>query len=300
MLPISERSAFGAPVRFRDMLQMTRHAESIGLDAVWLADHFLVRPPVAPDGEEWGVWDVFTALAGLAQGTDSIQLGTLVACLGWRNPAIVARMVETVEEISGGRVIFGTGAGWHEPEYTAYGLPWDHRVGRFEDAIVILDELLRTGRSEHRGRFFSTENAISQPRGPRAATGGPPILVGSTGHRMLRLTATYADGWNTVWHPTAAETKPLIALVDEACAGVGRDPATLVRTAGGNIALSGYLGVRPNPIRGDADAIAESLAEFRALGFRHYVAGIDPCTPHSLEEFARVLEKLDASDEIGN
>jgi alkanesulfonate monooxygenase SsuD/methylene tetrahydromethanopterin reductase-like flavin-dependent oxidoreductase (luciferase family) len=293
MLPISERSAFGRPVRFADMLEMTRVAEELGYDAVWLADHFLFRAPVAPEGEEWGMWEVFTALAGLAQGTTRIQLGTLVACLGWRNPGILARMIETIEEIGDGRTVLGVGAGWHEPEYTAYGLPWDHRVSRFEEAIAILGDLLRTGASTRSGRFFSTDAAISRPRGPREASGGPPILVGSTGERMLRLTATHADAWNTVWHPDAAEVVPLLTKVDEACAEVGRDPATLVRTAGGNIALDGYTGVRPHPMQGDADAIAGNLAAFRDLGFRHYVAGIDPCTPKSLEQFARVLEKLD-------
>ncbi|MDQ2681972.1 MAG: LLM class flavin-dependent oxidoreductase [Chloroflexota bacterium] len=294
MLPIAERGAFGGPVRFADMLEMAQVAEAEGLDAIWLADHFLFRPPVAPEGEEYGLWEAWTAAAALAQGTTKIQIGLLVTCLGWRNPGIVARMTETIEEISNGRFILGVGAGWHEPEYTAYGMPFDHRASRFEDAITILDGLLRTGRSTHPGRFFSTDDAISQPRGPRAEGGGPPILVGTGGERMLRLTAQYADAWNTVWHSDPAVAAEEMAALDAACADVGRDPSTIVRTVGGNIALSGYTGSRANPIEGDADAIAERLAGFRELGFRHFVGGIDPCTPDSIREFAGVVARLDA------
>lgn len=294
MLPIAERSAFGPGLRFSDMLEMTRTAEDAGFDAVWLADHFLFRSPVAPEGEEYGLWEAWTAAAALAQGTSRINIGLLVTCLGWRNPGIVARMTETIEDISGGRFILGTGAGWHEPEYDAYGFPFDHRASRFEDAITIISSLLRTGRADHDGEFFATKDAISQPRGPRAATGGAPILVGTSGERMLRLTARYADAWNTVWHQTAADAKPKIDAIDAACEAVGRDPQTLVRTVGGNIALSGYTGTRANPAEGDYDTLASGIDAFREHGFRHFIGGIDPCTPAAIEEFARVLEVLDS------
>jgi alkanesulfonate monooxygenase SsuD/methylene tetrahydromethanopterin reductase-like flavin-dependent oxidoreductase (luciferase family) len=205
---------------------------------------------------------------------------------------MVARMTDTIDEISGGRFILGVGAGWHEPEYNAYGFPFGHRVSRFEDAITILDGLLRHGRVEHEGRFFSAKDAISQPRGPMGERGGSPILVGSSSPRMLRLTARYADAWNTVWHNDPEQTKaPLRALAD-ACAEAGRDPDTIVRTAGGNIAQPGYTGARANPIEGSDNQIAERLSGFRELGFRHFVAGLDPCTPKSLEQFGGVLEIL--------
>lgn len=293
MVPIAERGAFGGPVRVADMVEMARTAEAEGLDAVWLADHFLFRPPVAPDGEEYGLWEAWTAAAALAQATERIQIGLLVTCLGWRNPGIVARMTETIEDISQGRFILGVGAGWHEPEYDAYGLPFDHRASRFEDAITILDGLLRSGRSTHAGTFFSTDNAINQPRGPRGGQGGPPILVGTGGERMLRLTARYADAWNTVWHRNASDAAAKIAALDAACAEVGRDPGSIVRTAGGNIALSGYTGSRGNPMTGSHAEIAANLAEFRTAGFRHFVGGIDPCTPDAIREFAKVVSVLD-------
>jgi alkanesulfonate monooxygenase SsuD/methylene tetrahydromethanopterin reductase-like flavin-dependent oxidoreductase (luciferase family) len=297
MLPIAEKSSFGdSPVRFADMLAMAQAAEAAGLDAIWLADHFLFRPPVAAEGDEFGLWEAWTAAAALAQGTSTIQIGLLVTCLGWRNPGIVARMTETIEEISGGRFILGVGAGWHEPEYDAYGFPFDHRASRFEDAITIVDGLLRTGRSTHPGQFFSTRDAISQPRGPRTEQGGPPILVGTGGERMLRLTATYADAWNTVWHANADAAVEKIAHLEAACADVGRDPATIVKTAGGNIALDGYSGKRANPIQGTHEEIAAELGRFRDLGFKHFVAGTDPCTVDSIGELAEIVALLDAAE----
>jgi alkanesulfonate monooxygenase SsuD/methylene tetrahydromethanopterin reductase-like flavin-dependent oxidoreductase (luciferase family) len=294
MIPISERSSFGpGPLHFSDMLEMARTAEDAGFDAVWLADHFLFRSPVAPEGEEYGIWEAWTAAAALAQGTSRINIGLLVTCLGWRNPGIVARMTETIEDVSGGRFILGTGAGWHEPEYDAYGLPFDHRVSRFEDAITIISSLLRTGRADHNGEFFQANNAISQPRGPRAATGGAPILVGTSGERMLRLTARHADAWNGGWIKTAADAKPKIDALDAACEAVGRDPQTLVRTVGSNLALTGYTGFRKDAIQGDHNTLAADIDAFRELGIRHFIGGIDPCTPAAIEEFAQVIEVVD-------
>jgi alkanesulfonate monooxygenase SsuD/methylene tetrahydromethanopterin reductase-like flavin-dependent oxidoreductase (luciferase family) len=294
MVPIAERGAFGpGPLKFQDMLEMTRTAETAGFDAVWLADHFLFRAPVAPEGEEYGLWEAWTAAAALAQATTKINIGLLVTCIGWRNPGVVARMTETIDDISGGRFILGVGAGWHEPEYDAYGFPFDHRASRFEDAITIVSSLLRTGRADHDGAFFQAKDAISQPRGPLATTGGSPILVGTSGERMLRLTAGYADAWNTVWHKDAASAVPKLQAIDAACAQVGRDPKTLVRTAGGNIALPGYTGSRGNAAEGDDEVLAAGMNAFCELGFRHFVAGIDPCTPAAIEGFAKVLDILD-------
>jgi alkanesulfonate monooxygenase SsuD/methylene tetrahydromethanopterin reductase-like flavin-dependent oxidoreductase (luciferase family) len=293
MLPIAERGAFPGTLRFADMLEMTRSAESAGFDAIWLADHFLFRSPVTPEGEEMGLWEAWSAAAALAQATTKINVGLLVTCLGWRNPGIVARMTDTIDEISNGRFILGVGAGWHEPEYDAYGFPFDHRASRFDDAITIITQFLRTGHADHDGEFFQAKDAISQPRGPLGPSGGSPVLVGTGGERMLRLTARYADAWNTVWHKDAAAAKPKLDAVLAACAEVDRDPKTLVLTAGGNIARPGYTGARANAAEGDDAAIAAHMHTFRELGFRHFVAGIDPCTPASVEAFGKVLEIYD-------
>jgi alkanesulfonate monooxygenase SsuD/methylene tetrahydromethanopterin reductase-like flavin-dependent oxidoreductase (luciferase family) len=165
-------------------------------------------------------------------------------------------------------------------------------VTRFEEAMKIIAPLLHEGEVDFRGEFFQAENAVNRPRGPRPT--GVPILVGSTGPRMLRIIARYADAWNSVWHGTPEAVIPQMAAVDEACLEVGRDPSTLVRTAGGNVAMPGYLGRRPDPMRGSDTEIAETIMRFRELGIQHFVAGLDPCTPQSIEQFGRVIELVDA------
>lgn len=292
MVPIGEGSAFGGTPSFADMGQIVRTATDVGFDIAWFADHLAMR--TGDDETVRGTWDCWTMMAGLAAATERIHLGTLVACTGYRAPGIIAKMADGIEEISDGRFILGLGAGWHRYEYDAFGIPFDHRVGRFEEAIQIIQPLLREGRADVDGRFYSVHEAINRPRGPRPD--GPPILIGSSGPRMLRLMARWADAWNTVWHREASEVVPLMAAVDDACREVGRDPATMVRTAGGNIALPGYHGVRPDPIEGEPEQIAEVLLQFRALGLRHFVCGLDPCTPASVEWFARVIELVDNAE----
>ncbi|MCC6312759.1 MAG: LLM class flavin-dependent oxidoreductase [Thermomicrobiales bacterium] len=290
MVAMAERSAFGGTPRFADMVEMTRLAADVGFDAAWFADHLILQQP--PDGAICGVWECWTTMAGLAAATERIQIGSLVACAGFRHPAVIAKMAESIDEISGGRFVLGLGAGWHRPEYEMFGFPFDHRASRFAEAIEIVGGLLREGRADFTGEFHAAHDAVNRPKGPRPQ--GPPILIGTDGPRMLRLTARYADAWNTVWHSDPAAIVPLLAKVDAVCAEAGRDPATLARTAGGNIALPGYLGRRPNPIDGEPEAIAERLRGFRDLGIRHFICGIDPCTPRSIEWFGRVIELLDA------
>jgi alkanesulfonate monooxygenase SsuD/methylene tetrahydromethanopterin reductase-like flavin-dependent oxidoreductase (luciferase family) len=298
ILPIAEDSAFGGTPRFADILAMTRAAADVGFDAVWIIDHFIFREQPNPqfnmpsEQDERGLWECFTTMAALAGAVPEIQIGSLVACTGFRNPGLVGKMSETIDEISGGRFILGLGAGWHEPEYEMFGYPFDHRVSRFAEAIAIIQPFLHKGRADFDGRFFQAHDAVNRPRGPRPH--GAPIMVGTSGRRMLRLTARYADAWNTVWHKDPEEIVPLIAAVDEACREVGRDPATLVRTVGGNIAMPGYLGKRPNPIEGEPEAMAEAILGFRQRGMQHFVAGLDPCTPQTIEQFARVISLVDA------
>lgn len=141
-----------------------------------------------------GVWECWTVLAALAEATQRVEIGTLVLCNSLRNPAVLAKMATAIDEVSHGRLILGVGAGWNEPEYRAFGLPFDQRVDRFEEALQIIRPLLRDGHVDFTGRYYQAPNCEDLPRGPRAD--GPPLLVGSEGPRMLRLTAQYADLWN--------------------------------------------------------------------------------------------------------
>ncbi|CAN5850729.1 LLM class F420-dependent oxidoreductase [soil metagenome] len=292
MMPTSEGSAFGPTPRYRDIVEVAQKAESLGLDGLWFPDHFIMQtPPI--EGDVRGVWEVFPLMAGVAAMTSRITLGSLVTCLGWRNPGITAKMSEMIDEISGGRFVLGAGAGWHEPEYEMFGFPWDHRVSRFEDAIRIINPLLREGAVDFEGEFWQARQAVNAPRGPRAEEGGPPILFGSNGPRMLRLMAGFGDAWNTNWHSDASETLPNIQALEAACNEMGRDPATIVKTVGSSVAVEGSFGRRPDPISGEPAAIAEKIQAFRDLGFRHLVAGLDPATPAGVEHLAKVVALLD-------
>lgn len=294
MVPISEGAAFGGTPHFTDIVEMGRLAKEVGFEALWFADHFIFGSE--EDGYR-GVWECWTMMAAVAAAVPGIQIGSLVACTGFRNAGVIAKMAEVIDEVSQGRFILGLGAGWHEPEYEMFGFPFDHRVTRFEEAIEIIAPMLRTGRADVQGRFSSANRAVNLPRGPRPA--GPPILVGSTSPRMLGILVRYADAWNTVWHKSAGVIPPKIEQVRRACEDYGRDFATMVLTAGGNIAMDGYRGARPDPIEGDDAAKAEAIAGFRDAGIQHYVCGLDPCTPASIARFARVIELLDQTAPVG-
>ena len=197
-----------------------------GFDSIWLADHLLYRKPGEPTR---GIWECWTMLAALAEATQRVEIGTLVLCNSFRNPASLAKMATTADEVSGGRLSLGVGAGWTEPEYAAFGVPFDHRVDRFEEALQILGPLLQEGPVDFAGQYYHARNCDDVPRGPRQA--GPPLLVGSEGPRMLKLTAQYADLWNTGYMGQPETMVPRLAKIEAACRAIGRDPATLGITA---------------------------------------------------------------------
>ena len=242
-------------------------------------------------------------LTALAAVTRRVEIGALVLCAGFRNPALLAKMADTVDEISGGRLILGLGAGWNEREYRAFGFPFDHRASRFEEALHIIHELLREGWVDFEGRYYQARDCELRPRGPRPA--GPPIMIGTRGEQMLRLAAQHADLWN-VWltfgQNRPEEIAPLRAQVDAACQAAGRDPATLGRTAAVMVASTGRddapfvpvrSGLAPRPISGSPVEIAACLRAFAAEGISHLQVVTHPHTLEGVEGMAAVLELLD-------
>ncbi len=190
-------------VGWAKLREIARTAEAVGFDTIWVEDHFIFRhsPPIIMEpGESHGRWDTWVILSALAEATSRVTLGPFVACTGFRNPALLAKMADTLDEVSGGRLILALGAGWHRPEYDAFGYPFDHRVSRFEEAIQIIMPLLREGRVDFQGQYHTARDCELLPRGPRP--NGPPIWIGAKEPRMLELTARYADAFNSVWHPT--------------------------------------------------------------------------------------------------
>src|SRR5215218_5407929 len=215
------------PASWTDLMQLAQTAEAVGLDSIWVADHLLYRD----DNHQTDVapWEAWSILAALAAVTTRIEIGPLVACTAFHNPAMIAKKAETIDEISGGRLILGLGSGWNQPEFDAYGFPFDHRYARFAESFEIIRSLLRDGQVDFNGDYYSARNCTLVPRGPRPH--GLPILIGTRGEHMLRQCAAHADGWYAWFDNDVERLPPLLAEVDAACAAVGRDPASLERSA---------------------------------------------------------------------
>ena len=267
---------------------IAQQAETDGFDSIWLADHFLYRTPGQPTR---GVWECWTILSALAEATQRVEIGTLVLCNSFRNPAILAKMATTADEVSAGRLILGIGAGWNEPEHQAFGLPFDHLVGRLEEALQILKPLLRDGTVDHAGTYYQARDCADLPRGPRPH--GPPLLVGGEGPRMLRLTAQYGDLWNTGYMGPAETMVEPIARIEGACRAVGRDPATLGITALVGLWFPDLEPVKPayfpTPLTGTVQDIAAAMRGYSELGVQHIMF---QCEPYTAEARQRVTEAL--------
>lgn len=284
-------------VRWPELRDMARVAEQVGFDSIWVGDHLLFRDAGLPPRGPWEAWSV---LAALAAATERVELGPLVACASFHNPAMLAKKAATVDEISGGRLILGLGAGWNEAEYRAFGFPFDHRVERFEEAFAIVRGLLREGAVDFVGRWHQARECVLLP--PPTRQGGPPIMVGTVGPRMLRLAAAHADAWNAwfTWYGNRPEgVAALREKVDAACRSVGREPATLQRTVAvlvqvdtGEISRRGGPPEKAQPLRGSTEDVAEQLRAFAAEGISHVQLVVDPITVKSVERLGTVLEAV--------
>lgn len=281
------------PSRWGDMLEGARSAEALGFDSVWLEDHLLVRVDGEPDT---GPWECWTALAALAASTSRVELGVMVSATVFRNPALLAKMATTVDEISAGRLILGLGAGWHQPELHAYGYPEDHLISRFEEALRIVVELLRTGHADLHGTYYDVTDCRLLPQGPRPD--GLPVLVGGKGPRMLRLVAEHADSWNVwaTWRDGTFIPPSQADALDAACGAAGRDPATLRRTVGVVVRTpfgESDEGVPAERIlRGDQRAIAASLRNAADAWIDHVQILPLPTSVESIRWLAPVLEHI--------
>jgi alkanesulfonate monooxygenase SsuD/methylene tetrahydromethanopterin reductase-like flavin-dependent oxidoreductase (luciferase family) len=295
VLPMAEDPQTEAAPPWREIRALAQQAEAIGVDSVWLYDHLLYR---FPDRPTFGIWECWTLLCAVAEATERVELGTIVLCTAFRNPAVLAKMASTLDEVSGGRLILGLGAGWHQPEFDAFGLPFDHKAGHFEEALKIIVPLLKEGKVDFRGEYYSAPDCELRPRGPRP--GKLPVLIASKGPRMLRLTAEYADSWNSAWFGKPTNFLPRRADLETACADVGRDPKTLETTAGVTIAFPDLIENDPpanDPDRvliGTPEEIAAGLREYDALGVGHAICIVNPMTEAGFARFADVLKAYKA------
>jgi probable F420-dependent oxidoreductase len=280
MLPLAEDETDG----WTTLRAMAVAADEHGLDSVWGADHLVFRE----DGETEGIHECWTVLTAVAAVTSRVEIGPMVLALPFRNPALTAKMAVELDEISGGRLILGLGCGWHEPEFDAFGYPFDHRVSRFEEGMRIVAPLLREGRVTFDGQYHRAIEAELRPAPARA--GGPPILIAGKQPRMLGLVAEFADQWNAAWygHPdTADELRTRLANLRAALDEAGRDPSSLAITAGIFVAFDEADGDVPDrAIRGSVDDVGEALAGYADLGVSHLIVHVWPRTPDAVRRLA--------------
>jgi alkanesulfonate monooxygenase SsuD/methylene tetrahydromethanopterin reductase-like flavin-dependent oxidoreductase (luciferase family) len=292
ILLLGEVEELGSPFPYQHLRALAIQAEDAGFDSVWVYDHLLYR---FPERETAGIWEAWTIFSALCEATSRVELGQLVMCVPFRNPALLAKMAITADEVSGGRTILGLGAGWHQPEFEAFGVPFHHLGDQFQEALEIIAPLLREGAVDSRGTYFSAPNCEMRPRGPRP--GSPPVHVAATGPRMLRLTAQHADGWNAAWfgRPTLFHERRADMLA--ACADVGRDPATLEVTVAVSVAYPDLEANLPEAtadpdkfLIGSPEEIASALREYADLGVAHVICNVNSGKPEAIAQLAEALK----------
>jgi probable F420-dependent oxidoreductase len=280
-------------VSWPEYLLIARAAEDVGFDSIWVGDHALYRG----DGrEERGPWDAWTLLAALAACTERVRLGPLVACTAFAPPGLLARKAAAVHEVSGGRFVLGLGAGWNETEFRAFGIPFDHRASRFGEAFEIIRRLLAGERVTFEGRFHSVHDAVLLP----APVARPPLMIGSTGERVLRIALAHADAWN-IWYDWygntpegfAKENARVSRLIREA----GREPSDVMRSATVFVALERGGRDRPHtddllPLAGSPASIAKGLADLAAAGVDEAILVVSPITEPAIRALGEALATL--------
>jgi probable F420-dependent oxidoreductase len=282
-------------VRWPELLRMTRGAEEVGFDSVWVGDHLLYRDDGRP---ERGPWDAWVLLSAVAAVTERVRLGPLVACAAFHPPGVLARMAAAVDAVSDGRLVLGVGAGWNEAEFRAFGLPFDLRVARFEEAFDVIRRLLAGERVSRDGRFVRVEDAVLLPP-PR---GRVPLMVGSSGERMLTATLPVVDAWNA-WFDLYGNTpegfEAECGRVDAIAERVGRPPDEIDRSACVLVVLDRSSRERPvpdgvTPLEGPADRIAKGLRALAEAGADEAILVVDPITERAIRSLGAALAALDA------
>jgi alkanesulfonate monooxygenase SsuD/methylene tetrahydromethanopterin reductase-like flavin-dependent oxidoreductase (luciferase family) len=239
-MPAELRAGRGSATYTADLNRFLTVAAG-AFDSAWIIDHLQF--------EDTAVLEGFTTLAYMTALHPQLHFGHAVLCQSFRNPALLAKMGATMQWLSGGRFILGLGAGWNEEEYRAYGYDFPSarvRVDQLEETLGIITALWTTGRATFEGAHYRVIGAVCEPR-PQPI---PPISLGASGPRMLRLAATYATEWDAS-SPSMARYEILTGAFERACAEVGRDPSTVVRSWSGGCACA--------PTQAEAEALADDL-----------------------------------------
>ena len=289
VLPPGGIGAPGHVLSYRELRDYALQAEDLGFDSVWIYDHTVFE---FPEREPEATLECWTVLTGLAEATQRVELGTFVICTAFRNPALLAKMAVTLDEVSEGRLILGVGAGWHEPEFIRFGMPFDHLVSRFEEAIQIIAPLVREGKVDFQGTYYQANACEILPPPTRRI----PLMSASHRPRMHRLVARYADSWNANMLANAQAMVEERAAFLAAAAEIGRDPATLEITAGINVGFPDLPevanlpgGKLPTCMTGSTEELAAGLRAFAAEGVSHIQAWLYPLTPEAVRRFAEAM-----------
>jgi alkanesulfonate monooxygenase SsuD/methylene tetrahydromethanopterin reductase-like flavin-dependent oxidoreductase (luciferase family) len=275
----------GRMTTYADTAEYAQRAERLELDSIWVFDHLIWRFEGEADEGPNEAWTILSALAAVVP---RVELGALVMCTSFRNAGLLAKMTQTLDDLSGQRLILGIGCGWHEPEYDAFGYPFDHLVGRFEEDLTVIDRLLRGEKVDFEGRWSTYRGAQLLP----AASRRTPILVASKGERMLRLTAQYAEAWNTAWFgPVDDMVRGRLRDLDAACDAVGRERGSIRRTVGIRLHEPGERGEDARSTDTDAAGLADLLDEYEAIGFADAIVWASAKTPAALDRIAEARDR---------
>lgn len=267
-MTLPQRREGGGTTAWADIIGLARKAEAAGVDSLWVADHFLYRG----EDVEMGLHDSFTLLTAVAAVTEKVSVGPLVACTSFRSAGLLAKIAATMATISGGRLILGLGCGWHEPEYTSFGYPFDHRVGRFEEVVAAVRPLLAGERVTVEGKWMALDDAVLLPKPEHDI----PLLIASTGPRMLDITARYADAWQAAWFGAPGDVfRSERAALLEACEKAGRTAAMPI-FAGVDVNDGQDEDAHDSHLPIDAGAIAEALAAWADEGVDHIQLRVHP------------------------
>jgi probable F420-dependent oxidoreductase len=287
MLPLGGGDGPGGGMpRWQDVRAVAEAADQNGLDSVWIADHFLYRDH---EGQVYGMHESWTLLSAVAAVTSRVELGNMVLCASFRDPGLTAKMAATLDEVSGGRLILGVGAGWHDPEYETFGLPTDHRVGRFEEWLEIVARLIRGETVTYDGTYYAVRDANLDPAPPHRI----PILVAGHRPRMMRLTAQWADLWNTAWYGVAdLKLEERLETLRQATQLAGRPAGAVTPTAGIIVRDPDQPVPDPSPKAIAVQDLPEAITAYRKLGVEHLVISPEPMTPRTTERIAEAKNQL--------
>ena len=278
---------------YRQVREHAMAAEAAGLDSIWVYDHLIFRFP--PDFESGDIREVMTTWAALAEATSRIELGSMVLCTAFRNPAVLAKMAAELDHVAEGRITLGLGCGWHQPEFDAFGIPFDALVDKFDEALQIIVPLIRGQRGVTvEGTHYRTKDAELRPSPWRPDM---PVLIAAFKPRMLRLTATYANAWNTAWIGDAAVFTERVDELRTACDEVGRDLSEIALTAGVTVEVGD-----PDPDRSDEDRrksikggqteISAALQGFKDAGCAHVIASLSEVNVDTITTLANAAKQV--------